>query len=150
MTREPRRGLIIRPVSFAGYSLGPDTHVWLLDSDAERWQVEFRDRQGTLSLADVLECPVSRPTIEQLRKLDPCFGRPDDAFHDEHVSPEHYFVVQRCRAHGAWFLRDTRGTIAMYDRVTLLSHEDGDDWVSIWSRYHAMSDDWLSYKGRTL
>lgn len=57
--------------------------------------------------------------------------------------------IQRCRAHGTLFLRDTRGTVAWYERVTLLGPDDGGSWLELWKRHHGMSDDWLNLKGRT-
>ena len=93
--------------------------------------------------------PVPKPPLVQLRELDGCFGLGDDAFDEVHVDSENCFAIQRCKAHGMLFLRDTRGTIAWYQRVTLLYPDDGESWMEIWRRYHGMSDDWLNLKART-
>lgn len=37
----------------------------------------------------------------------------------------------------------------MYDRLTLLDDSDTGLPEVIWSKYHAQSDDWLNYQGRT-
>jgi hypothetical protein len=146
---EPKRGLVITPVEIDGIPVRSDTHVWILASEAGHLTVEYRNQVATLPRDVVVECPVQGPSLEQLRALDECFGRGSDAFEDEHVDAEHYFVIQRCKAHGRRFLRDIRGTIATYERLTLLEAEDHESPGAVWRRYHAMSDDWLVREGRT-
>ncbi len=146
---EPIRGILIREASIGGYALPPDTPIWILGVQGESREVEYRDARGALPAGSVAESPIARPTEAQLRSLDACFGLPEGAFTDVHVDPQNLFVIQRCNAHGRLFLRDTRGGIGMYERVTLLGPEETSDWTSIWRRYHGMSDDWLNLQGRT-
>jgi len=145
----PTRGLLICPATIGRYSLSPDTPVWILASHEDSWEVEYRDASGRVARSGVVECPVPRPPLVQLRELDACFGLAEAAFDDVHADPKNCFVIQRCRAHGTLFLRDTRCTVALYERVTLLGPDDGGSWVELWRRYHGMSDDWLNLKGRT-
>lgn len=93
---------------------------------------------------------VKRPELEDLRKLDPCFGQPDEAFETEHLSAEHYFELLRCRAHGRRFLRDVRGSVAMYTTLTLLQEDEEGTPDEIWTRYHSKSHSRLMLEGRTL
>jgi hypothetical protein len=146
---EPTRGVLIREASIGRYSLPPDTPIWIVGTRGESCEVEYRDARGVLPTNCVVQSPVVRPTEAQLRSLDACFGLPDSAFTTVHVDPESLFVVEQCNAHGMLFLRDTRGTIGLYERITLLKPEESGDWVTIWSRYHQMSDDWLNLAGRT-
>jgi hypothetical protein len=146
---QPIRGVLIREASVGRYSLPPDTPIWIVSTRGESREVEYRDARGVLPANHVAESPVRRPTEAQLRSLDTCFGLPESAFTRVFVDPEHLFEVQRCNAHGMLFLRDTRGTIGLYERTTLLKPEESSDWVTIWSRYHQMSDDWLNLEGRT-
>jgi hypothetical protein len=146
---EPTRGVLIRDACIGRYSLPADTPVWIVGARGESLEVEYRDAHGVLPTSHVAESPVRRPTEAQLRSLDPCFGLPEDAFTKVHVDPENLFAIERCNAHGMLFLRDTRGSIGLYERITLLKPEESDDWVTIWSRYHQTSDDWLNLQGRT-
>jgi hypothetical protein len=146
---EPKQGLLICDASIGNHSLPPDTPVWILGTRGEMREVEYRDARGVVPSGSVVESPVPRPTDAQLRDLDTCFGLSEAAFHEVHLDRENYFAIQRCRAHGRLFLRDTRGTVAWYERTTLLGPEESEDWISIWRRYHGLSDDWLNLKGRT-
>lgn len=146
---EPIRGVLIREASIGRYSLPADTPIWIVGVRGDSREVEYRSARGVLPAGSVAESPIARPTEAQLRSLDACFGLPEGAFTEVHVDPESLFVVQRCKAHGRLFLRDTRGGIGMYERVTLLGPEETGDWTSIWHRYHGMSDDWLNLQGRT-
>lgn len=141
---------MLRAVEIAGAAVPAGSHVWLLGVSGDEWEVEHGTRRGRVPRPAILECPVARPSLERLRALDACFGRDRDAFAEEHVDRQRYFTILRCKAHGALFLDDTRGTLAWYGRITLLDPADGDDWQAIWVRYHALSDDLLNHLGRTL
>ena len=149
LTKRPQRGLVIAPVEIDGVPVTPDTHVWILASDSGTVTVEYRNHVATLEPGTVVPCPVQDTPLEQLRLLDDCFGRDRDAFDVVHVDRETSFVIHRCKAHGRRFLRHTRGTSAMYERLTLLDSTDDQPPGSVWSRHHAMSDDWLVRQGRT-
>ena len=146
---EPTRGVLIRDATIGRYPLPADTPVWIVGERGDSWEVEYRGARGVLPIGCVARSPVARPTEAQLRSLDACFGLDESAFTKVHVDSENLFVVQRCDAHARLFLRDTRGTIGSYERVTLLGPEETADWLAIWSRYHRMSDDWLNLQGRT-
>lgn len=112
-------------------------------------EVEYRDRRGTIPADALVAYPVKGPTVEELRKLDLCFGLSDDAFDVEHRSQEHFYAILRCRAHGRRFLRDTRGSFAWYSRTTLLRDDDDGPPDDIWAKYHWKSDSWLMLEGRS-
>jgi hypothetical protein len=133
-----------------GISVRPDTYVWIRGRGNEKVTVEYLDRVAQLPISAVASCPVNGPSQEELDKLDSCFDLRRDAFEDEHVDHKNYFSIQRCRAHGSRFLRDTFTGVAWYDRLTLLRPEDNErDPLAIWSYYHPMSYDWLILQGRT-
>lgn len=90
------------------------------------------------------------PSLDELRKLDACFGLPDKAFEREHIDHDWYFEIVRCKAHGRRFLRDVRGGIAMYTRLTLLTEADTGSPKDIWKKYHGMADSDLIRQGRSL
>jgi hypothetical protein len=146
---EATRGVLLRGASIGRHSVAPGTAVWIVATRGELREVEYRDARAVLPANDVATSPVARPTEAQLRRLDKCFGLPEEAFTKVHLDAEHLFMIQKCKAHGRLFLRDTRGTIGLYERVTLLKPEDSEDWLTVWSRYHQMSDDWLNLGGRT-
>lgn len=94
--------------------------------------------------------PVRGPGLQALRQLDTCFGLDDEAFESEYVDQDWYFEILRCKAHGRRFLRDIRGSSALYSRLTLLREEDAGSPKDIWSRYHSLPDSQLLLCGRTL
>ena len=112
--------------------------------------VEYRDRRGTVPLDAIVSYPVKGPALEQLRKLDSCFGLSDEHFTVEHDSAEHWYCILRCCAHGRRFLKDTRGTIGLYSTMTLLNDDERGDADKIWTKYHGKSHSWLMLEGRTL
>jgi hypothetical protein len=146
---EPKRVLTIRDVEIDGVSVRADELVWMHGEKGDSIEVEYRDHRGRIPADAVVPYPVRGPALEELRKLDPCFGLPDEAFVVEHMRHEHLYELLRCRAHGRRFLRDTRGTFAWYSLTTLLRDEDDGPPDDLWARYHWMSDSRLMLEGRT-
>jgi hypothetical protein len=147
---EPRRAITVRTVEIDGRTIPADTHVWLLDGDGAFLEIEHKGRGGRVPADSVAACPVKAPSLEDLKKLDPCFGCSGEAFAVEHADPSSYFQILCCRAHGKRFLRHLRGGFAMYERQTLLRDTDDGDAQQIWARYQGVSDDWLNWEGRSL
>jgi hypothetical protein len=147
---EPKRGITIRPVELGDATLAVDTSVWILRELDGSLEVEHRDARGCVPRDAIAQSPVPRLPLEELRKRDPCFGLEETAFVVEHKDGERWYSIERCKAHGRRFLRDARGSAALYERVTLLDDSERGSFLSIWSRYHAMSDDWLNVVGNSL
>lgn len=146
---EPTAGLVVRPAALGGRELRPDTYVWVWAVTDREVEIEYRNQRGLVPRDAVVSTPVTRPSLEVLRQLDPCFGLDRDAFVIEHEDPRWFFLL-RCKAHGRRFLSDARGGIAQYERVTLLEDSEANDTEGVWRRCHAMSDDYLNLLGRTL
>jgi hypothetical protein len=146
----PEKAITIRDVEIAGKPVVADQVVWVHGRTGDFAEIEYRNARGRIRADAIVSYPVKGPGLEELRKLDPCFGLPDDAFESEHVSADHYYERLRCRAHGRPFLRDTRGTIAMYSTLTLLKDDEEGGPDDIWARYHGKSDSKLMLEGRTL
>ena len=150
MASDPEKAVTLRSVSVGGKSIPAYAEVWVLSRADGHAEIEYRDNRARVA-DDILSAhPVRGPALETLRSLDPCFGLDDDAFASEHIDQDHYFEVLRCKAHQRRFLRDTRGTIGWYSRLTLLG--DGDDGSprELWSKYHGMAEAELILAGRTL
>lgn len=126
-----------------------DQLVWVLRADSDRAEVEFKGERGHIRLDCLASYPIPRPTLEQIRKMDPCFDLPETAFATDYLDETRFFALVRCKAHGRRFLRDTRGGVGMYTLTTLL--EPGDDGApaEIWAKYHSCSDSWLFHQGRS-
>jgi hypothetical protein len=146
----PERALTIRPVTLESKAVPVHSLVWVWSRAVGQAEIEFRDRRGRVPEEALVPYPVKPPDLEVLRRLDSCFGLEDSAFEREVLDRERYFEIVRCRAHGARFLRDTRGTFAWYTRVTLLRDTDEAAPEDLWSRYHAMPEAALLLEGRTL
>jgi hypothetical protein len=147
---EPKRGMVVRDVTAGGQVVSAGSPVWIAGARGERLELEFRSKRFLVAADDVVEAPVPAPTLEALRRLDSCFGLPSSGFELLLADSVNMCEVVRCKAHGQVFLRDTRGDVAMYERVSILTSGEADDWVVVWNRYHQMSDDWLNWNGRTL
>jgi len=143
---EPHRGILIEQVVVGGRALPPGTPVWI---HAERphgeFDVEFQNHFERIPARSVAASPIPRPSIDELRAKDPCFGLGDDAF-EEVFREDQLFAFHRCRAHGRLFLEDLRGGIAMYNRWILVTEGHESDLRTLWSRYHAISDDVLNFR----
>ena len=147
---EPEQAITIRDVDVGGRHVAADQIVWVHARKDGYAEVEYRDRRGRVPLDAILPYPVRGPRLEDLQKLDSCFGSSDEAFAIEHHSYEHWYRMLRCRAHGRRFLEDTRGTIASYSTTTLLNDDEEGEPDEIWARYHWKSHSWLMLEGRTL
>lgn len=145
----PQKGVTLRAVEIGGRVVPADTDVWIFRRGDGNADVEYRDRRGRVPEDAVADSPIKAPSLDELKRLDSCFGMSDDAF-ETMLSDESYFEILRCREHGRRFLRDFRGTIAWYSRLTLLRDTDDGDARDTWARYHRASDDWLNFEGRTL
>ena len=97
-----------------------------------------------------MEARVPRPSLDQLRELDPCFGLGEDAFEGQVVNHSWMFRIFRCKAHGRHFIGVMYGGIGMWERVTLLEPGEEGDPKRAFDRYIAMSDDDLNRLGRSL
>src|SRR5262249_47378771 len=140
---EPDKALTLRPITVGRRSVPADEIVWVFGRSGGTADVEYKNERGTVAADALVAYPVPSPGLDRLRALDACFGLPDEAFEREHIDDRNYFEIVRCRAHGRRFLRDTRGTIAWYQRLTLLDESDDGDPAHVWARYHRMSDSWL-------
>ena len=144
---EPKQGIITREVACSGITLKLADYVWILGmAENGRIPVEYKNHMTTVPENHVIQCPVPRADLDDLRKKDDCFGRPGDYFTEEFNSERYWFRLLRCKRHGRLFLEDTRGGIAMYTRMILVTSTDEDP-ETIWNQYHSMSDDWLNHLG---
>jgi hypothetical protein len=146
----PQKGVTLRPVEIGGRVVPADTHVWIFRRGEGSADVEYQDRRSRVPEDAVANSPVKAPCLDELKKLDSCFGMSDDAFETMLIDNESYFEILLCREHGKRFLRDVRGSSAWYSRLTLLRDTDDGDTKDIWARYHRASDDRLNLEGRTL
>lgn len=94
--------------------------------------------------------PLPIPELEELRKLDECFGSDVDAFEVVHQDKENWFRLLRCRKHRNYFLEDTRGQAGIYQRLILVDAEMASHPRLTWRKYHGFSDDMLNYLGSAL
>ncbi len=147
---DPIQAMTLVEVDIEGRSLPPHTVVWVWGKSGGQAQIEYRRWRGLVPVTALTRYPVDGPTLEELRKLDPCFGLPDEVFDAVERDDRNYFEILRCRAHGRRFLRDTRGTIGWYSIVTLLDEDDRRTPEEIWRRYHSMDDGELRLAGRSL
>jgi hypothetical protein len=138
------KGITLRSVEIGDKEVPADTPIWIFNRFEGVVEVEYKDRRGRIPSDAVAISPVNAPSIDELRKLDSCFGLPDDAFEREVLNQECYFEILRCRVHGKRFLLDYRGTVGWYSRLTFLGNDDGDDIQVLWARFHYVSDDWLN------
>ena len=150
MASDPEKAVTLRSVSVGGKSIPAYAEVWVFGRADGHAEVEYRGHRGRVAEDILCAYPVRGPALETLRRLDPCFGLDDDAFVSEHIDQDSYFEVLRCTAHQRRFLRDTRGTIGLYSRLTLLRDDDDGSPQDIWSKYHRMADAELLLAGRTL
>ena len=144
---EPKRGMIIRDITGRNLVLRAADYVWILGPPEEGCVlVEKKNKQEKIPGQAVVDIPVPVPDIKELRKKDDCFGRSDKHFKEVYRSEMHMFRLLRCKRHGKLFLEDTRGGVAMYNRLILLADDDTNESPeTIWSRYHSMPDEWLKY-----
>lgn len=144
--KEPVLGMMISEVSVAGVTLKPSEYVWILGT-AEKGliSVEHRNVRVALPEGSLLPCPIPAPDINDLRKKDDCFGRPEKYFTEIYKSEQHLFRLLKCKRHGSIFLEDSCGGVGMYT-LTILVADPAEDPETMWSRYHSMSDDWLNYQ----
>jgi len=147
---EPEKALTLRAITVGRKEVPADREVWVFGRSDGAADVEFRGERGRVPNDALVALPVKGPGLAALRALDACFGLPDEAFETEHDGGQRLFTILRCRAHGQRFLRDTRGTVGLYDRTTLLDASDSGAPIDIWSKYHFVSDPWLVLQGRTL
>ena len=131
---EPVQAMTVREVEIEGKRLPSHTVVWVWRKCEGQARIEYEQWRG----------------LVPLRKLDPCFGVPDEAFDVVHADSANDFEIVRCRAHDRRFLRDTRGSIGWYTVLTLLRGDDRGSPEEIWRRYHALDDSLLRLEGRSL
>jgi hypothetical protein len=146
---DPDKALTLRSVTIGRKNVAADHEVWVFGRSGSSVDVEYRGERGRVAADALAALPITGPDLEQLRQLDACFGLPDEAFESVHLDIDRYFEIVRCRAHGRRFLRDTCGGVAMYTRTILLEDTDEGSPADIWSKYHYLSDNWLSLLGRT-
>lgn len=147
---DPIRAMTLVEVEIEGKAIPAHTVVWVWGKSGGQAQIEYRRWRGLVPVTALTRHPVDGPSLEALRKLDPCFGLQDDAF-DVVVRDDHnYFEILCCRAHGRRFLRDTRGTIGWYSTVTLLGEGERGTPEEIWRRHHFLDDGELRLAGRSL
>lgn len=145
---DPERGWATRDVELAGRHVKEGEEVWV-HRRGESWvEIEHRGHQGRVPLGAVSDKALSGPTLEDLRRLDACFGLADDAFTREHLDREQYFEIRKCMAHGRRFLWAVgpRWTTI----VTLLAEDDPTDPSAAYAHYHPRTERWHQRLGRTL
>jgi len=147
---DPEQAITLRAVEVGGKHVAADEVLWVHARKDGHAEVEYRGRRGRVPLDAILPYPVRGPRLEELQKLDACFGSSDEAFTIEHDSAEHWYRIIQCRAHGRRFLRDMRGTIGLYWTTTLLNDDEEGSPDEIWARYHGKSHGWLMLEGRTM
>ena len=147
---DPTQAITVREVEFDGQVVPAHTVVWVWGKSGGDAQIEWRRWRGLVPVTALVRYPVDGPPLEELRKLDACFGLPEHAFEVIHADGANYFELVRCRAHGQRFLRDTRGTIGWYSVLTLLEDDDRGSPEDIWRRYHSRDDSLLRLEGRSL
>lgn len=137
--------MLLQAVPTAGATLEAGRPVWIVGlPECGRVAIEADGRPATVPAGSVTESPIPAPSLDALRAVDDCFGRSRRHFVQEHESRECGFCLFRCRKHGRLFLEDMRGGVGVYTRLILLAESSGDP-EALWSRYHAMSDDWLNH-----
>ncbi len=146
---DPTAALTLQTLNVGGKSVPPDSLVWVHRIEGGYAEIEHRDLRAKVPDSAIIPYPVPKTPLEQLRKLDSCFGRPQRAFDVIYRDKSRFFEILKCRAHGNRFLEDLRGGIAMYTLLTLLQTDDGEDPEEIWSKYHYKSDSWLFLAGRS-
>lgn len=97
-----------------------------------------------------MRMPAPKPTLAQLEKVDPCFGKPPVAFVEWVNDEEKGYRILTCRAHGHVFLEDRRGAEVGTERLIFIGKADESEYESLWRKYHAMSDDALNALGIAL
>ncbi|HEY3667299.1 MAG TPA: hypothetical protein VGL19_14930 [Polyangiaceae bacterium] len=147
---DPKRGITVVTVQVGSRQVSEDSQVWVWDSDESLLEIECRGQRGRVPRSAVAFSPVPAPTLAVLQRLDACFGGASELFEVEHQDPTRYFSIERCKAHQRRFLRSSRGGVAMYERLTLLEERDDGAPDDVWNRYHAMSNNWLNWLGRSL
>ncbi len=141
--------MLVEPLSLGGRSLRAGTYVWLFGRGPDGCEVEFEDRRHRVPCAALVESPVPRPPLAELRRLDPCFGLPDQAF-DEVAAEQFSYRYLRCKAHGQLFLEDWRGGIADYVRLIFVGDLGDRSFADAWIRFHRIPDDLLNFRGIAL
>ncbi|MBK7974951.1 MAG: hypothetical protein IPK07_17265 [Deltaproteobacteria bacterium] len=147
---EPVQAMTVREVEIEGKRLPSHTVVWVWGKCEGQARIEYERWRGLVPITALTRYPIESPPLEELRKLDPCFGVPDEAFDVVHADSANDYEIVRCRAHDRRFLRDTRGSIGWYTVLTLLRGDDRGSPEEIWRRYHALDDSLLRLEGRSL
>ena len=147
---EPVKGMIVEPVMLGGIRVEKGTPIWITAEEPESYQIEYNQRFYPMPKKLAVKCPVPRPAIDELKKLDSCFGDSEDAFEEVIKDMTSYYRFLRCKAHGNFFLEDTRGGIGMYSRLIYIGQIDHHSFEGIWSKYHYVPDDLLNYMGIAL
>jgi len=142
---EPVRGLTVELFALEGKEIQRDTHVWIMGREPDQWHIEYKDKSYSVARHLVVECPVPRPLIEQLRTLDGCFGLSESAFDEVLIDRDNYYIFMRCKQHGKLFLDDTRGTSVWYSRLIYVGDLGNSSYDHVWSKFHDISDDMLNY-----
>ncbi len=149
---EPTRMMTVEDATLAdGTSIPRWTPVWTFgDGDEGITTVDWRGRRSTLPSDLLTATPVLPPHPDQLTRLDPCVaeivaGRWPLT---ERLQDQRMFVWYRC-PHGAWYLRETRGGIALYEKLIFVGMLPGepDDYelAARWRDWHTLPDDALNY-----
>ena len=147
---EPRRAMLIEELVLGGRVLAPGTYLWILGYRQHGLvEIEYQSRCERIPARSLVESPVPRPPIDELKKRDPCFGLGREAF-ERVFEEERYYEFLRCREHGRLFLDDVRGGVAQYSRFILVETEPKDDLRIVWARYHRVPDDLLNFRGIAL
>jgi len=147
---EPKRGITVVAVQVGARQVSEDSQVWVWEDSDSLLEIECRGQRGRVSRDTIAFSPVRAPALAELQQLDACFGGAATLFEVEHQDDARYFSIEHCKAHQRRFLRATRGSVAMYQRLTLLDERDDEAPDQIWSRYQARSDNWLNWQGRSL
>jgi len=150
MSSDPERAVTLKPIDLGRTTVPAYSEVWVLSRANGQAEIEYQDQRGRVTESVLSSYPVKKTELETLRRLDSCFGLKDEAFVCEYSDYNRFFEILKCKAHQRLFLRDTRGTIAWYVRLTLLRDDDDGSPTDIWSKYHEMSDAELLLAGRTV
>lgn len=151
---EPRRILVIDSIPLNnGQFLQQWTYVWKLEEElCGMVLIEHKNHEYKIPANQTVETPVPAPSMDRLTALDPCFVDLKRNLQEVYRNDSYMFIIYSC-PHGNYFMEDTQGGIAMFNRWIYLSRVDDlsdDNLKRLWSKYHNLPYDALYYMGIAL
>ena len=146
---EPQRKIVTRDNSSSSKPLRMGDYVWALGgftSDG-RALIEYKDTQFYVPSDLLADTPVP-PSMEKLKKLDPCFARAENIAHQIHIDHAHFFRILECE-HGNLFLEDTKTGILWSKRLIFIGHiaRNQEAYLNFWEHHYRLSTDHIHLLG---